>query len=465
MKKLLLINCSEENIVSDTNKGAEAVGIATITLLRKYLGDVTISSLLGYSEEFARRHNIRLVHLNHSRHIPALFRELGWWAMLLLCLVWKTGRVVFRADWRWLLRGKRLREYRRADALIYVGMDYFTEDAGTRMVLQHARDIRLGELLEKPVIAWAISAGPFRSRLAAAAARSALNRARLITVRDSVSQRFLLDIGINPDLVKLTADPAFAFEGCEKEPIDDILKQAGIARGNHPIIGVNPSHSFIIPSHDREADSSFYLSMMRFFGSVVAGLLPESVFYPLLNGIKRTFLYHSVDRQYTRYKDFFAALVDHLVEEYDATVLLLAHDQAMSQLFDDRIVTEEIKALTRHPDRVVSIGDGYDAAGIKAVIGNCDLFIGARFHAAIAALSQGVPTVCFPYYHKFALVEDLGQGAYISPDYTLEATLPRVREAWSRRKEIKAGLHEMAAAAGSMAEFNGELVRDVLSET
>ena len=42
----------------------------------------------------------------------------------------------------------------------------------------------------------------------------------------------------------------------------------------------------------------------------------------------------------------------------------------------------------------------------KAVIGQCDFFIGSRMHACIAALSQGVPCVGVAYSMKFAGVFD-----------------------------------------------------------
>ena len=44
----------------------------------------------------------------------------------------------------------------------------------------------------------------------------------------------------------------------------------------------------------------------------------------------------------------------------------------------------------------------FDQSGVKHVIGQCDLFIGSRMHACIAALSQNVPTVGIAYSRKFA---------------------------------------------------------------
>ena len=38
----------------------------------------------------------------------------------------------------------------------------------------------------------------------------------------------------------------------------------------------------------------------------------------------------------------------------------------------------------------------------KYVIGLCDVFVGARMHACIAALSQGIPAIGIAYSRKFA---------------------------------------------------------------
>src|SRR5687768_14293913 len=52
--------------------------------------------------------------------------------------------------------------------------------------------------------------------------------------------------------------------------------------------------------------------------------------------------------------------------------------------------------------RVHLVTDEYDQHEIKGIIGMCDFFIGARMHACIAALSQGIPTVAVAYSRKFA---------------------------------------------------------------
>lgn len=54
----------------------------------------------------------------------------------------------------------------------------------------------------------------------------------------------------------------------------------------------------------------------------------------------------------------------------------------------------------RWGNRIQIVDQAYSAPELKWIIGQCDLFIGARMHACIAALSQAVPTVILAYSKK-----------------------------------------------------------------
>lgn len=463
MTKILFINCGEEKVISDTNKGAEAVIVATVNLLRSLIPHATFTSFLNCSEALAQKLALRVIRMKSSPNLPRLFGEVKSLLDLLRCLVWAGVNKHLHADWSFLINNTRLREYADADVVIYLGMDYYSDDAGVRTVLRHSRDILLGVLLKKPVVIWAASTGPFRNRLSKFAARLVLNWVRLITVRDPLSRDFLLETGINKSHLHLTSDPAFLLSPVARERVIEICLQEGIDLNAKVIIGVNPSHSFIVPSHlAGKTQGDKYLKLMSLLGSLLASLLPESLFNRILKKVKRSYLYSVVDIRCAEYEIFFARLIDWLVEKYDATVVLIPHDQAGAQLFDDRVVTQEIKELVRGPDRVTAISRDYNAEETKGIIGQCDLFIGARFHAAIAALSQGVPTVCFPYYHKFALLSELGQGEYICPSYTLGDTKAKVAGAWAKREDIRKELEAKLGRIRKLAALNGELVRDLI---
>ncbi len=464
MIKILFINCSEEKVITDTNKGSEAVIVSTVNLLRKLIPEATFTSFLNCSEGLSQKLNLRVIKMKTSPSLPRFFSEVKSSLNLLRCSVWAGINKYLHANWSFLTKNIRLSEYADADVIIHLGMDYYSDDVGTWTVLRHSRDIMLGILLKKPVVIWAESMGPFKGKLSRPIARFALNRVSLITVRDSLSKAFSLEAGVNKPPLYLTSDPAFLSAPAAKERVNEICSQEGIAINAKVIIGVNPSHSFIIPSEKRgKTKREVYIKVMSFLGSFLASLLPEKLFNRILKMVKKSYLYSAVDSKYDEYKVFFARLTDWLIEEYDATVLLIPHDQAMAQLFDDRVVTREIRELVQHKDRAIVISRNYNAEEIKGIIGLCDLFIGARFHAAIAALSQGIPTVCFPYYHKFALMSELGQDKYVCRSYTLEETKAKVADAWAKREDIRKELEFRLEMIRKLSALNGELVKKLVA--
>lgn len=464
MTKILLINCSEENVITDTNKGSEAVIISSVELLRKLIPDSIFTSFLNCSESLSEKLNLRVIRIKTSPSLPRFFGEAKSSFNFLRCLIWAVINRYLHVNWTFLIKNTRLKEYAAADIIIHLGMDYYSDDVGTSTVLRHSRDIMLGILLKKPVVIWAESMGPFRGKLSKPTARFTLNRVDLITVRDSLSKAFLLETGVNKPPLYVTTDPAFLFVPATSERVKEIYSQEGIDINDKPIIGVNPSHSFIIPSEKRQKTRrEGYIKAMSFLGSVLASLLPENLFNRILGMAKKSYLYSAVNSQYDEYKVFFAQLANWLVEKYDASVLLIPHDQAMGQLFDDRGVTRDIWELVDNQEKVKVISRNYNAEEIKGIIGRCNLFIGARFHAAIAALSQGIPTVSFPYYHKFALMSELGQDKYICQSYTLEETKAKVTEAWARKNEIEEELEFKLKEIRELATLNGELVKKLLT--
>jgi len=464
MTKILFINCSEEKVISDTNKGAEAVIVSTVNLLRQLIPEASFASFLNCSEGLAQKLNLKVIRMKTSPNLPRLFGEIKSSLNLLRCLLWAGINKYLPTNWSFLINNTRLSEYAHADVIIYLAMDYYTDDIGTRTVLRHSRDIMLGILLKKPVVIWAASMGPFRSRLSKFAARLVLNRASLITVRDPLSKAFLLEAGIDKSPLYLTSDPAFLLSSVAEERVNEICSQEGVDLNAKVTIGVNPSHSFIVPSHlTGKTKKEKYLKLMSFLGSFLASLLPESLFNRILKIVKKSYLYSAVDSKYDEYKALFAQLIDWLIEEYNANVLLIPHDQAMAQLFDDRVVTREIRELVQHKDRVTVISRNYNAEEIKGIIGQCDLFVGARFHAAIAALSQGIPTVSFPYYHKFALISELGQDKYVCQSYTLEETKAKVTDAWAKREDIRRELESRLETIRELSALNGKLVKKLIT--
>ena len=103
------------------------------------------------------------------------------------------------------------------------------------------------------------------------------------------------------------------------------------------------------------------------------------------------------------YSSLVLELIRVLIEEEAVDVLLIPHVYGQSGESDVAAIGRIMDRLaTRYVDRLYSLEGGLDQNEVKYVIGQCDLFIGSRMHACIAALSQSIPAVGIAYSDKFS---------------------------------------------------------------
>jgi len=93
-----------------------------------------------------------------------------------------------------------------------------------------------------------------------------------------------------------------------------------------------------------------------------------------------------------------AKVIDNLAENLNATIIMILH--VYTSGVDDRIAINSIFHKVKNKSKVKTIKNEYSPQELKGIIGQCDLFIGARMHATIAATSMLVPTVGIAYSHK-----------------------------------------------------------------
>ena len=152
-----------------------------------------------------------------------------------------------------------------------------------------------------------------------------------------------------------------------------------------------------------------------------------------------------------------ASLVDALVEQRGAHVVLVPHVTGPSAAKDDRRVGREILERVAHASAVHALEGDYRPEELKAVIARCRAFVGARMHANMAALASGVPTVALAYSHKtHGIMAACGQSDLVMPIETLEpdALLALVMRALDHREAIAAELAERVGAQRRAAADN-----------
>lgn len=101
----------------------------------------------------------------------------------------------------------------------------------------------------------------------------------------------------------------------------------------------------------------------------------------------------------------FINLVNYIIETTDYQIALIPHVVIAGN--DDRVVLQKIYDRCSEQERVILIEDA-SCTVLKGYIANCNMFIGARTHATIAAYSSLVPTLVIGYSIKsLGIAKDL----------------------------------------------------------
>ncbi len=315
----------------------------------------------------------------------------------------------------------RLRPYIEADLILNTGGDVLTEDYGTE--LAYFCNILFGIILNKPCIICAESIGPFNKKINKILARYIFNRMILITLREEYSLYNLKDINVNKIPIEITADVAFMLEPASVQAIDEILNSEGITKCR-PLIGISVSK--IISGYG-------FLQMAD----------PKS--------------------KYDRYVQLMADITDYFINKFDSTVVFIPHVYGPGYA-DDRITADDICRLVTRIDQVKSIKKEYSPEELKGLIGECDLFIGARMHATIASTSMLVPTIGIAYSQKMhgIIGKMLGQEKYTIDikDLNYENMVLKINDVWVNKDEIRRELAFKIPLIKEKARLNGELIKN-----
>jgi colanic acid/amylovoran biosynthesis protein len=285
----------------------------------------------------------------------------------------------------------------------------------------------MGLKLDLPIIFLAHSIGPFKTQEEAEAWTNVARQAMLITIREPASYRYVTqDLGLPEDSVHLTADVAFLLEACPPPNAASWRDAYRISR-DRPLVAVAPSRG-ITGYAQLSADTHI---------------------------------------------DAWVRVIERLVQDMGAEVIVIPHVQTSLPDNDDRIIATTILKRLSHPERVTLAGWDHSAAEFKGIISECELVIGERMHACIAGLSSGVPTVAVGYSVKANGVmssvfgEEVDRlGVLVSVERFLEPAYARtcVGNAWENRKQLRGILAGQQNSLRDAALSNFVLLREALHQ-
>jgi len=414
------------------NRGTDALLITRMAALTRFISNVSFTVFMYGLES------------NVQEKFPGVsFYEVigqvwpypsGLWAglrtapPLIKCAFWRLFRRLDLGT-QILVNDRRLNAYYNADVVLTVGGDTLTEDYGNCGFWSNFSNLLFGLLLDKPVVIYAETIGPFKRRYNRIIARFLLNKAKLITLRDNASERIVCQLGVSNPAIYVTADSAFLLESAPFDRVKDICSLEGLPVGQRPIIGISPS--YLIPRYGSDHT-----------------LTPQE--------------------SYELYAKLMSQIADYLVESLNAVVLFVPHViiPRRASPVDDRTVANDIRKLSRRRDRIFSIKGDYSAEETKGIIGICDLFISSRMHTAIASTSLKIPTIAIAYSHKThgIIGEMVGCKKYVldMKELSYESLVSTIDTAWANRAEIREKLEARMPTIKQKALENAELVFELI---
>lgn len=464
--KIVLINNYLENYRIDSNKGGEAVLVSTIQILRKLIPGAEIVSFVQCKATLAKELNIRVIENKVSAiKFFSINKSISLTINLLRCYWFHQTNKQPKNIPYYISNNSKLREYATADIIIHLGMDLYSSTFGTWAVLEHSKDLLCGLLLGRPVVMWAESIGPFSNKIAKSIAKNILNKVSLILVRERITLDILNNIGVNNANIFLTADPAFLLIPSPQSRIDEIISIEHIFK-NELLVGITPSQTFLPAILKTQKGLKIkYIKVMRKFASFLLNVLPETSFRQILKIAQRSIFFSPVNTEYIKFERTIAGVSNYLIEKYNAKIILIPHDTISNGLFNDRIMADEIYQMVKNQNNIRVIKNEYKAEEIKGIIGRCDLFIGTKMHANIAALSQGRPVIGLSYDYKFKGIMALfGQEKYVCDDLLFSDIIQKVDDAMTNKAIISTELMLKCEEVLKNALLNGELTKKLLDK-
>lgn len=407
------------------NMGVGALAEASVKCILHTWPDAEVT-LLGPGR-VATKHHVRLsgreVCLNR---LPVRFSKnillSNHFSKFFLCVLMRKIVPSRRISEKILVRNPSLRAIVEADVVADItGGDSFSDIYGMFRLLQLTSLKLLMLMFNKKLVLLPQTYGPFSRRTSRMVARYILNRASAIYSRDKSGISYvqnLLGHRNSDDRIRFCPDVAFVLDA--HKPTHGIPGElASVRANNNIVVGLNVSGLLFGPDGTRNNQFGLAVSYPDCVMRIIEMMLANEKVVVIL-----------VPHVFSRDTDNRSK--PHAFAKAEAD---WSDTSACRHIFE--------RMHADYPGRIFVVDGWYDQAEIKYIIGMCDFFIGARMHACIAALSQGIPAVGLAYSKKFAGVfESIGVGDMVVDmrGHTQDEILAAIRDAFDHRQEISQNL-------------------------
>jgi polysaccharide pyruvyl transferase WcaK-like protein len=397
------------------NRGVEALVIPTVEQLRKRQPDLAISVLTDSPDYDQLR--LQSLGVKPIKDYLRRFSNKQWL---------KTLAPIFKF-YQPLSQGyqSNLQDIRTASIVIASGGDVFSSDYSA--LDKHLYPLKLALDAGVPVVFLAQSIGPFKTQKEADKWLEVARQCQLVSVREQLSYKYVTkDLGLDPTLVKHTADPAFLLQPPSAEVVVKMLTNYGIDP-DKPKIAIAPSQA-----------------ICRYAA-----------------------------QDYEKHLQVWSEVVKLMVHELQAQVLIIPHVQETLAKNDDRIFATQLLQELQYNSQVHLAGADHSAAEFKGLIGACDMIVAERMHPAIAGLSSGICTMPVGYSVKAeGIMTDLlgaaalHDGLLVSIQKFLDINLAceAVSNSWQKRHEVANHLNQVLPSAKQAAADNFDMISAILKQ-
>lgn len=414
MTKILFIGLEQSQ-----NKGDAARLIGLSILLRKFSPDAELIKLSDYPDidyETFKDYDIKLGKVGSSKSkLTGLLRPVK-------CILYNLmDKMHLKCIWL-TANDPILKQYADADIIIDLSGDDFREETMFREFFFQSYATLLGIVMGEKMVLCSSSIGPFKTKKGRLFAKFVLNRMELVSVRERLSKRYLEeDVGVKKP-IHLVPDMGLFMQAAPSETINKILIDENVDLSDRPLIGISVNET-------------------------------------MMNILKL----HKLGSRCNEFSILMAEVADYLIENLNSKVIFIPH--CVAPYGDDRITAENIYKLVKNKDEMRLINTEYSPEEIKALIGRCDLFIGARMHSCIAAASMNVPFISIVYNERRSEVMKMfGFEEYICNVMTItpDEIKTKIDDIWINREGVKEKLKDKMGTLEKLALTNGELIKNLV---
>ncbi len=209
----------------------------------------------------------------------------------------------------------------------------------------------IAHALNKPIMLYAVGVGPLITIEGKIMTWTVFEQAHVSTVRDDLSKKILMALGVPANKVYITADPAFAIQPAENDQIQYILENEIVMENMHPLLGV------ALRTWDFDVANEEWINEVAF-------------------------------------------ALDRFLYEVGGTVVFIPFQIGDVLKPNDISVAHLVTTHMRYSRKTAILQNEYSPTEIAGLVANCDILLGMRLHSLIFALKSRVPSVALSYDPK-----------------------------------------------------------------